>query len=125
MSDRAVFVDFHAHVLHGPRQTTDQLRRVNGRDMGGEDAAVGLGHADLLGQLLGTEPAVVVIGKALGVQLAQVITQNGFLLWVARGTIKHPALTVIAVDAFAFEDDLHFIGNAVQQIERRPALQRR
>ena len=68
------------------------------------------------------EPAVIVFVEALAVELVQILAQAGFLLGVARRAIQRAAFAVIAVDAFTFEDDFHFIGNAVQQIEGGAAL---
>lgn len=50
------------------------------------------------------------------------MAQAGFLLRITGGTIQGSAFTVIAVDAFAFEDNRHFVRDAVQQIKRSPAL---
>ncbi|MNS46883.1 hypothetical protein D3C72_793960 [compost metagenome] len=125
MGNRAVFVDLHAHALHGARQAAYQFRRVDGRHVRRVNPAIRLGDADLLRQLLGAEPTIIVVGQALGVQFAQVLAQRGFLFRITRRAVQHAALAVIAIDAFAFEDDFHFIGNAVQQIKGSAALFRR
>ncbi|CEL29416.1 hypothetical protein SRM1_02767 [Pseudomonas fluorescens] len=122
MRNGAVFVNLHAHALHGARQAAHQFGRVNGRHMRGVDATVRFGDTNLLRQLLRAEPAVIVVGQTLGVEFAQVVAQSRFLFRIARRAVQHAALAVIAVDTFTFEDDFHFIGDAVQQIKRRATL---
>ena len=124
MGDGAVLVDGYTQVLNGPRQATHQFRRVDGRDVRGIDAAIRLGNTDLLGQLLRAEPAVVVFGEALGVQLVQIAAQAAFLLGVTCGAIQGATFAVIAVNAFAGQHLGHFIGNTVQQVKRSAPLLR-
>ncbi|MNY09749.1 hypothetical protein D3C86_1426850 [compost metagenome] len=116
MGDRAVFVDSDAQALHRPGQPPYQSGRVNGRHVRRVDTAVGFGDADLLRQLFRGQPAIVAVVEALAVEIVQVVTQAGLLLRIACGAIQHPAFTVVAVDSLTFEDNFHFIRNAVQQI---------
>ncbi|KWV87533.1 hypothetical protein PFLmoz3_02816 [Pseudomonas fluorescens] len=122
MGHGAVFVNGHAQAFNRPRQATHQLRWVDRRDVGGIDAAIRLGNADLLGQLLRAEPAVVVFGEALGVQLVQIAAQAAFLLGVACGAIQGAAFAVVAVNAFANQHLCYFIRNAMQEVKRSATL---
>ena len=108
--------------MHGAGQAAHQFGRVNGRDMRGVDTTVRFGDTNLLRQLLRAEPAVIVVGQALGVEFGQIVAQRRFLLRVARRAVQHAALAVIAVDPFTFEDDFDFVGDAVQQIKRCATL---
>ncbi|MNT48652.1 hypothetical protein D3C72_1854440 [compost metagenome] len=89
------------------------------------DTAIRFGDANLLRQLLGAEPAVIAFVEALAVEVVQIGAQAGFLLGIAGSAIQRPAFAIIAVDAFTFDDNFHFIGNAVQQIVGSPAILRR
>lgn len=55
-------------------------------------------------------------------QLGQVFAQAGFLLGVTGGAVQRPAFAVVAVDTFALQHLPDFIGDAVQQVKRGPAL---
>ncbi|MNF93120.1 hypothetical protein D3C84_757860 [compost metagenome] len=120
VGDRTVFVNPDAHAFDRPGQTSHQLCRVQGRHVRCIDTAIRLGNSDLLRQLLGAEPAVMAFRQALAIQFVQILSQAGFLFRIPRRAIQRPAFTVIAVDAFTFEDNFDFIGNAMQQVIRRP-----
>lgn len=86
------------------------------------EAAQGAGHADVPGQFVGREPAVVVVVQALGVEVVEVVAQAGFLLRVAGRAVEHAALAVVAVDALAGEHLGHLVGDAVEQVPAGAAL---
>ncbi|MOA14719.1 hypothetical protein D3C78_1348380 [compost metagenome] len=122
MGDRAVFVDSDAQALHRPGQPPYQPGRVNGRYVRRVDAAVRFGDTNLLRQLFRVQPAIVAVVEPLAMKIVQIVTQAGLLFRIACCAIQHAAFTVITVDPLAFEDDLHFIRNAVQQIIRGAAI---
>ncbi|MNL25949.1 hypothetical protein D3C87_1474520 [compost metagenome] len=113
MGHRAVLIDAHAHALHRARQPAYQFGWVNGRHVGGVNAAVGFGDPDLLRQLLRTEPAVIAFVEPLLVELVQILAQAGFLLRIAGSAVQRAPFAVIAVDAFTFQDNRYFIRNGV------------
>ena len=90
--------------------------------MGCIATAIGLGDADLFGQLLRVEPAVVSLRQPLGMELVQIAPQAALLLRVTRCAIQRAALAVVAVDAFAGQHLGDFVGDGVQQVERGTAL---
>jgi len=122
MGDGTVFIEGHAHAFNDPRQAAYQLGRVDRGDMGCMDPTIEPGDADLLGQLLRAEPAVVGFRQALGIERVQVTAQAVFLLGVTRRAIQGPALAVVTVDAFAGQHLGHFVGDSVQQVKRGAAL---
>ncbi|MNC25938.1 hypothetical protein D3C75_740480 [compost metagenome] len=89
------------------------------------DRAVGVAHAKLGVQLLRAQPAVVILGHALAVEVIEVGTQAALLFRVARGAVQHAAFAVVAVDAFMLQHVVYFIGNAMQQVDAGAALLRR
>ncbi|MNO86743.1 hypothetical protein D3C76_781520 [compost metagenome] len=86
------------------------------------NSAIRLGQANLLRHLLRAQPAVVVFVETLAVQFVQVLAQCGLLLGVASGTIEGAAFTIIAIDAFTFDDAFHLIRDVVEQIVRGTTL---
>ncbi|MNJ37237.1 hypothetical protein D3C77_320480 [compost metagenome] len=119
---RAVLVQAHAHALHCTGQAAHQFGRLNGCHIGIEDRPIGFADAQLAGQLLRAQPAVVVFVQALLVQLVQVGAKGRFLLWITCRAVQHAAFAVVAVDVLTFENALHFIGNAMQQVVGGAAL---
>ncbi|MNP22209.1 hypothetical protein D3C76_1148700 [compost metagenome] len=95
---------------------------MNGCHIGVEDRPIGFADAQLAGQLLRAQPAVVVFVQALLVQLVQVGAKGRFLLWITCRAIQHAAFAIVAVDVLTFENALHFIGNAMQQVVGGAAL---
>ncbi|MCY1559590.1 hypothetical protein D9M68_966420 [compost metagenome] len=61
----------------------------------------------------------------MAIQVVEVGAQAAFLLRVARCAIKDAAFAVVAVDAFALQHAMHFIRDAVQQVDAGAALLRR
>ncbi|MNN11847.1 hypothetical protein D3C81_1248220 [compost metagenome] len=89
------------------------------------DGAVGVVDPQLGIQLFRAQPAVVVFGHALAIQVVEVGAQAAFLFRVACGAVQHAALAVVAVDTLALQHAVHFIGDAVQQVDAGAALLRR
>lgn len=122
---RGIFVDRYAQRLHCPGKAAHQLGWLDGRRVRAVNGSKRIADPQLAPQLLGAQPAVVVLGHALAIQVVEVGAQAAFLLRVARRAIKDAAFAVVAVDAFALQHVMHFIRDAVQQVDAGAALLRR
>ncbi len=76
---------------------------------------LGILHAQLAGQLIGLQPAVIVFALAQFAQRRELRLQPLALFGIARRAVQHAALAVIAGDTFTVEHAPDFIGNVVQQ----------